>query len=103
MEGTLIATVYQEDCMSEYAGKWEQVENGLAEIAAEITALSDMIPALIQYGEDMEPGTPRGIKILLTEIRKRTDGLRQYMGNNFQRVKAGQGGQSLGEPSACER
>jgi hypothetical protein len=80
--------------MTEYAGKWEQVENGLAEIAAEVTALGDMIPALIQYGEDMEPGTPRGIKILLTEIRKRTEDLRKYVGGNFQRVKAGQSGQS---------
>jgi hypothetical protein len=80
--------------MSEYTDKWEEVENGLAEIAAEITALGDMIPVLIQYGEDMEPGTPRGIKILLTEIRKRTEDLRKYVGGNFQRIKTGQDGQS---------
>jgi hypothetical protein len=93
MESLLGATVYREDYMSEHSGKWEQVENGLAEIAAEITALGDMIPVLIQYGEDMEPGTPGGIKILLAEIRKRTEDLRKYVGSNFQRVKAGQDGQ----------
>ncbi|MDR2303889.1 MAG: hypothetical protein LBE10_04810 [Treponema sp.] len=80
--------------MTEHSGKWEEVENGLAEIAAKITALGDMIPTLIQYGEDMEPGTSRGIKILLTEIRKRTEDLRKYVGGNFQRVKTGQSGQS---------
>jgi hypothetical protein len=79
--------------MNEHPSKWEQVENELAEIAAAITTLGDMIPALIQYGEDMEPGTPRGIKILLTEIRKRTEDLRNYVDGNFRGIKAGQDGQ----------
>jgi len=51
--------------MTEYIGKWEEVENELVEIAAELTALGDMIPALFLNIEDMEPGTPKGIKILL--------------------------------------
>jgi hypothetical protein len=59
--------------MTENAGKWEQVENELAEIAAEITALGDMIPVLILNSEDMEPGSPRGIKILLAATRKRKE------------------------------
>jgi DNA-directed RNA polymerase subunit F len=78
--------------MAEYTGKWDDVENELAEIAAELTALGDMIPGLFLNIEDMEPGTPRGIKILLADVRKRTEDLRKYVGGNFGRVNAGNGG-----------
>jgi len=33
----------------------------------------------LPYIEDMEPETPKGIKILLTDIRKRLDDLRKYI------------------------
>jgi len=75
--------------MSEYKGKWEEVENELAEIAAELIALGDMIPGLFLNIEEMEPETPRGIKILLAGIRKRVEDLRKYVGGNFGRVQAG--------------
>jgi hypothetical protein len=76
----------------------EQVENELAEIAAEITALGDMIPGLFLNTEDMEPGTPRGIKILLAEIRGRINSLRKYVDSNVRR-NTGIGGQSSGGTS----
>ena len=72
--------------MSEYKGKWEEVENELAEITAELIALGDMIPGLFLNIEEMEPETPRGIKILLADIRKRVEDLRKYVGSNFGRV-----------------
>jgi len=78
--------------MGEYKGKWEEVENELAEIAAELTALGDMIPALFLNIDEMEPETPRGIKILLAEIRKRVEDLRKYVGGNFGRIQIGKGG-----------
>jgi len=59
--------------------KSDKVENELFEIAGEITALGDMIPNLFLNIEDMEPETPKGIKILLTDIRKRVDDLRKYI------------------------
>jgi hypothetical protein len=68
--------------MTECPGKYEQVENELAEIAAEITALGDMIPGLLLNSEDMEQGTPRGIKILLTDIERRIHRLRKYIDGN---------------------
>jgi hypothetical protein len=40
----------------------------------------------------MEPETPKGVKILLTDIRKRVEDLRKYVGSNFQRIEAGKGG-----------
>jgi hypothetical protein len=49
----------------------EQAENELADIAIELTALSDMIPALFSNYEDMEARTPQGIKLLIEGIRKR--------------------------------
>jgi len=42
-----------------------------------------MIPDLFLNIEEMEPETPRGIKILLGDIRKRIDALRKYVGCNF--------------------
>jgi hypothetical protein len=75
--------------MTEYTGKCEQVENELAEIAAELTALGDMIPGLFLNYEDMEPGTPKGVKILLTDIRKRIEDVRKYVGGNFRRIETG--------------
>jgi len=39
-----------------------------------------MIPNLFLNIEDMEPETPKGIKILFTDIRKRLDDLRKYVG-----------------------
>jgi len=78
--------------MTEYTGKCEQAENELAEIAAELTALGDMIPGLFLNYEDMEPVTPRGVKILLAGIRKRVEDVRKYVGGNFRRVEAGKGG-----------
>ena len=73
--------------MNEYTSKSEKAENELLEIAAELTALGDMIPWLFLNIEDMEPGTPRGIKILLTDMRKRIDDLRKYIGNNFRQIE----------------
>jgi hypothetical protein len=70
----------------------EQVENELADIAAEITALGDMIPALLLNTEDMEQETPGGIKILLVEIRKRIEGLRKHLDGHFQRANTGSSG-----------
>jgi hypothetical protein len=67
--------------------KWDEVENELAEIASELTAFGDMIPGLFLNYEDMEPGTPKGVKILLTDIRNRIEGLRKYIGGNYQRGK----------------
>jgi len=60
--------------------KSDKVENELFEIALELTALGDMIPNLFLNIEDMEPETPKAIKILLTDIRKRLDDLRKYVG-----------------------
>jgi hypothetical protein len=77
--------------MAEYTGRWDEVENELAEIAAELTALGDMIPGLFLNYEDMEPGTPKGIKILIADTRKRIEDLRKYIGANCQRGKTGKG------------
>jgi len=65
--------------MTEYTGKWEKVENELAEIAHELTAMGDMVAILLTDYEDMEPETPKGIKIILLEIRKRIDGVRKVL------------------------
>jgi DNA-directed RNA polymerase subunit F len=78
--------------MAEYTGKWDEVENELFEIAAEITALGDMIPSIFQNIEEVEPETPKGIKILLSDIRKRIENLRKYIGGNFRRIETGKGG-----------
>jgi hypothetical protein len=78
--------------MTEYRGRWDEVENELFDIAAEITALGDMIPGLFLNIEDMEPGTPKGVKILLTDIRKRIEDVRKYVGGNFRRIETGKGG-----------
>ena len=74
--------------MTEYTGKYEQVENELAEIAAELTALGDMIPGLFLNIEDMEPGTPKGLKILITGMRKRIEALQKYVDSNLRQGKA---------------
>ncbi|WP_461257201.1 hypothetical protein, partial [Treponema sp. R80B11-R83G3] len=39
----------------------------------------------------MEPGTPKGIKILIAGTRKRIDDLRKYIGGNCQKTKTGRG------------
>jgi DNA-directed RNA polymerase subunit F len=78
--------------MIEYINKSEKVENELFEIAAELTALGDMIPGLFLDIEEMEPETPGGIKILLADIRKRVDGLRKYIGCNLRHIENGNGG-----------
>ena len=74
--------------MTEYTGKCEKVENELAEIAAELTALGDMIPCLFLNIEETEPGTPKGLKILITDIRKRVEDLRKYVDINMRQGKA---------------
>jgi len=53
----------------------DQMQNELAEIADELTALADMVPALFNY-EDMEKATPKGLKIIIMGIRKRVESLR---------------------------
>jgi len=68
--------------MDEHNHKYEKVENELAYIATEITALGDMIPCLFLKIEDMEKETPEGIKLLLTDVRKRIDALREYIGSS---------------------
>jgi DNA-directed RNA polymerase subunit F len=78
--------------MIEYTNKSERMENELLEIAAELTALGDMIPGLFLDIEEMEPETPRGIKILLANIRKRVDDLRKYIGGNLRHIENGKGG-----------
>jgi hypothetical protein len=78
--------------MAEYTGKWDDVENELFDIATEITALGDMIPGLFLNYEDMEPETPKGVKILLADIRKRVKNLRKYVGSNFRQIEVGKGG-----------
>ena len=65
--------------MLENNSKSERVQNELMEIAAEVTAIGDMIQGLF-LNEEMEPETPKGVKILITDIRKRIDGLRKYVG-----------------------
>jgi hypothetical protein len=72
----------------------EEVENDLADIAAELTALGDMIPDLFLNYEDMEAHTPQGIKILITGIRNRIEGVRKNLDGNLRGNKAGQYGQS---------
>ena len=73
--------------MTEYTRKCEQVENELTDIAAVLTALGDMIPDLFLNIEDMEPRTPQGIKILITDIRKRVEDLRKYVDINLRQGK----------------
>ena len=75
--------------MIDYTIKSEKVENELFEIAAELTALGDMIPGLFLNIEEMEPETPMGIKLLLADIRKRADDLRKYIGGNFRWIENG--------------
>ena len=65
--------------MTEHNSKCERVECELMEIAAELTAMGDMIQGLF-FNEEMEPETPKGVKILITGIRKRIDDLRKYVG-----------------------
>jgi len=91
-EVLLDATTMQEAFMAECTGKWEEVENELAEIATELIALGDMIPGLFLNIEELEAETPRGIKLLLTEIRRRVESLRNYIGGNSQRIQSGRDG-----------
>jgi hypothetical protein len=65
------------------AKNMEPLENELLEIAAELTAMGDMVSTLLSDYEDMESGTPGGIKILFTEIRKRIDRVRQALTGSF--------------------
>jgi hypothetical protein len=67
--------------MIEYSNKTEKAENELLEIATILTALGDIIPGLFLNIEEMEPETPKGIKILLTDLCKRVDDLRKYIGS----------------------
>ena len=66
--------------MPENKAKCERVQNELMEIAAELTAMGDLIQGLFVNCEEMEPETPNGIKVLITDIRKRIDNLRKYVG-----------------------
>jgi hypothetical protein len=75
--------------MIEYPIKSDKVENELFEISAELTALGDMIPCLFLNIEEMEPDTSKGIKILLTDIRKRVDDLRKYISGNSRWIEIG--------------
>jgi hypothetical protein len=59
--------------------KCERVQYELMEISAELTAMGDMIQGLF-LNEEMESGTPKGVKILMTATRKRIDDLRKYVG-----------------------
>jgi hypothetical protein len=70
----------------------ELVENELLDIAAELTAMGDMVSALLSDYEDMEPGTPGGVKILLTDIRKRIDRARQTLNGSSGQPEAGKAG-----------
>jgi hypothetical protein len=72
----------------------EQAENELADIAAELTALGDMIPVLLLNYEDMEAHTPQGIKILITDIKNHIEGIRKCLDGINQPEIAGKGGQS---------
>ena len=65
--------------MLENNSKSDRVQNELMEIAAALTAVGDMVQGL-SLNEEMEPETPKGVKILITDIRKRIDGLRKYVG-----------------------
>ena len=87
-ERLLIATTMQEAFMAKQTEAREQVENELVEIALALTAMGDMVAILLTDYEDMEPETPRGIKILLLEIRKRIENLREYIGSNCRQSKA---------------
>jgi len=75
--------------MTEHTDECERVENELAEIASGLTALGDMIPGLFLNIEEMEDGTPRGVKILIADMRKRVEDLRKYVGSNFRTGGAG--------------
>jgi hypothetical protein len=59
-------------------GKYERVEYELMEIATVLTAMGDMVQGLF-LNEEMETETPKGVKILITDIRKRIDDLRKYI------------------------
>jgi hypothetical protein len=65
--------------MLENNSKNERVQYELMEIAAELTAMGDMIQGLF-LNEEMEKETPKGVKILITGMRKRIDALRKYVG-----------------------
>jgi hypothetical protein len=75
--------------MTEYTSKCDHVENELAEIAAELTAVGDMLPGLFLNYEDMEPGTPKGVKVLITGIRKRVEDVRRYINGSLRRIGDG--------------
>ncbi|MFP3042425.1 hypothetical protein LQZ19_11470 [Treponema primitia] len=77
----------------------EKAEYELIEIAAELTALGDMIPLLILNYEDIEANTPQGVKILHQEIRKRLDGVRKQIEGYSGKCNTGKEGQSLGGTS----
>ena len=64
--------------MTKHNSKSEKTQNELMEIAAELTAMGDMIQGLF-LNEEMEKETPKGVKILITGIRKRVDDLRKYI------------------------
>ena len=57
----------------------ERVEYELMEIANIVTAMGDMIKRLFIDFDELETDTPKGVKILLIDIRKRIDDLRKYI------------------------
>jgi predicted nucleic acid-binding Zn-ribbon protein len=81
-----VGTIQQEDFMAKHT---EPVENELFEIAAELTAMGDMVSVLLSDYEDMETETPGGIKLLLTDIRKRIDRARLALNGSSGRSDAG--------------
>jgi hypothetical protein len=64
--------------MIKHNENYERIGYELMEIAAVLTAMGDMIQGLFTY-EEIEPETPKGIKILIADIRKRIDNLRKYV------------------------
>jgi len=59
--------------------KYEHVEYELMEISDILTAMGDMIQGLFINFDELETNTPKGIKTLIMDIRKRTDDLRKYI------------------------
>ncbi|GHV93414.1 hypothetical protein AGMMS50268_39170 [Spirochaetia bacterium] len=45
----------------------------LADVHSELIALGDMVKALLLDPEDMEKGTPEGIKIFIQKIQNQVD------------------------------
>jgi hypothetical protein len=78
--------------MDKYSYEFEQIQNELTNISMELSAIGDMIPALLQNDEGMEPHTPQGIKLLIEGIGKQVTGIRRY----FRQTDDKNSSQSLG-------